>query len=273
MKLLKPAFLVWGLLCCGPAGSGALFGAAPGPEWYQLKIYHLQAPDQAARLDEYLQRAYLPALHRAGIARVGVFKPAEPAPAPVAAPGPPAPAEQLVFVLVPCRSEAQCLDLDAGLAPDRAYRAGAQDVLGPAFDRPAYARLETVVLRAFAGLPALRAPALRAPLPERVYELRSYESATPALHENKVAQFNNGEIGLFRRLGFNTVFCGQVVAGSKMPNLMYLSAFENREAREAHWKTFGDDAEWKALNARPEYAHNMQHMDIYLLHPAPYSDF
>ncbi|WP_375418081.1 NIPSNAP family protein [uncultured Hymenobacter sp.] len=266
MNRLHPLLLALCLLLAGLTGSLPSRAAAPGRDFYQLRIYHLQTPEQAGRLDQYLRQAYLPALHRAGVAKVGVFKPAEPAA------GAPAPAEQLVFVLVPCRSDAQYLGLDAKLEKDPAYQTAAQDYLNTPFDQPVYARIETVLLRAFMGLPALQVPTLKAELPARVYELRSYEGASEKLHQNKVAQFNNGEISLFKRLNFNTIFCGQVVAGSKMPNLMYLSAFENQADRDAHWRTFGEDAEWKKLNAMPEYAHNMLRMDIYLLHPAAYSE-
>ena len=80
-----------------------------------------------------------------------------------------------------------------------------------------------------------------------------------------------GEIKLFARLGFNGIFYGAVATGSKMPNLMYLTAFENQAAREAHWKTFGSDPEWKTLSARPEYQHNVSHIDIVFLRPTAYS--
>ncbi len=62
---------------------------------------------------------------------------------------------------------------------------------------------------------------------DRAYELRSYESPTEKLYWNKVEMFNKGdEIGLFKRLNFNAmVFYGEVVAGSRMPNLMHLTDF------------------------------------------------
>ena len=242
-------------------------GAPPARELYELKIYHLQTQAQADRLDRYLQQAYLPALHRAGVAKVGVFKPRESAEASAAGP-----AEQLVYVLVPCRSAEQYLQLAPRLGDDKAYQTAAQDYLGTAFDNPVYARIETVLLRAFAGQPALQVPALKAGPAERVYELRSYEGASEKLHQNKVDQFNNGEISIFKRLNFNPVFYGQVIAGSKMPNLMYLTTFESPRDQEAHWQAFRDDPEWKRLSALPEYAHNMLRMDKYLLRPAAYSE-
>ena len=268
VQTLRRLLLLLHLFAAGIAGPLSSRAAPPRRDFYQLRIYHLQTAEHAQRLNTYLRQAYLPALHRAGISKVGVFRPAEKADA-----GAPAgPAEQLVFVFVPCRSAEQYLTLEPALEKDKAYQTDAQQYLGAAFDNPMYARMETVLLRAFTGLPAFQVPALQGALSERVYELRSYEGATEKLHENKVAQFNNGEISIFKRLNFNTVFCGQVVAGSKMPNLMYLSSFENQADRDAHWRAFGADAEWKKLSAQPEYAHNMLRMDVYLLHPAAYSE-
>ena len=115
-------------------------------------------------------------------------------------------------------------------------------------------------------------PKLNAGAAERVYELRRYEAATEKLHEAKISQFNNGELDIFKRLGFNTVFCGQVKAGGKLPSLMYMTSFENKTERDAHWKAFSADPGWKELNAKPEYAHNYLRADIYLLHPTAYSE-
>jgi hypothetical protein len=85
--------------------------------------------------------------------------------------------------------------------------------------------------------------------------------------------FNKGgEVGLFERLGFNAVFYGAVVAGNRMPNLMYMTSFENKAARDEHWKAFGSDPFWKTLSAKPEYKNNVSKIDITFLTPAEYSD-
>ncbi|MBS1567680.1 MAG: NIPSNAP family protein, partial [Bacteroidetes bacterium] len=119
----------------------------------------------------------------------------------------------------------------------------------------------------------MQLPALKSAHEEHIYELRSYESATEKLNVNKVQMFNTGgEIALFKRLGFNAIFYAGVISGSHMPNLMYMTSFENRAARDEHWKTFGDDAEWKKLKALPEYQNNVSHADIVLCHATPYSD-
>jgi NIPSNAP len=63
-----------------------------------------------------------------------------------------------------------------------------------------------------------------------------------------------------------------VVFGSHMPNLMYMTSFDNMAAREAHWKSFGNDPEWKKLSALPEYQDNVSHINIEFLHATAYSD-
>jgi hypothetical protein len=85
--------------------------------------------------------------------------------------------------------------------------------------------------------------------------------------------FNQGgEIPLFKRLGFNAVFYASVIAGSHMPNLMYMTSFDNMTSHDQHWKDFGADPEWKKLSADTQYQHNVSHIDIVLLHPTEYSD-
>ena len=250
------------------------FGFAPKREFYQLKVYHLKDNAQQERLESYLQQAYVPALHRAGIEKVGVFKTAsEAAPASATSPGSTtAPAEQLLYVLIPLKSVEQFMGLSETLAKDKQYTSAGKDYLDAAFDNPIYNRFESVLMESFTGMPALMAPKLQSGPSERIYELRNYEAATEKLHENKISQFNNGELDIFKRLGFNTVFCGQVKAGGKLPSMMYMTSFENKTERDAHWKAFSADPAWKTLNALPEYAHNFLRADIYLLHPTTYSE-
>jgi len=118
-------------------------------------------------------------------------------------------------------------------------------------------------------------PALKAPVNERVYELRSYESPTDGLYKNKVQMFNEGgEIDLFKKLEFNAVFYADVLSGSRMPNLVYMVAFKDAASRQEHWKAFGESPEWKNISTDPKYRNNISvnHIDSYLLHRTSYSD-
>jgi hypothetical protein len=232
--------------------------------FYQITLYHFATAAQEAALDNYLAKAYIPALHRAGIQPVGVFKPLDNDTA----------ADKRIYVLVPLKTMQELLTLPQQLQKDAAYLRSAAPYLDAAYDKPPYTRLETILLHAFPLAPVLTPPALKSAKNQRVYELRSYESATEALNLNKVHMFNEGgEIALFRRLGFNAVFYGEVIAGSRMPNLMYMTSFENMDAHDAHWQAFGNDAEWKALSGKKVYQNNVSRHEITLTRPADYSDY
>jgi len=232
-------------------------------ELYQLKIYHLKDKQQEDRVDAFLQTAYLPELHKLGIQKVGVFKPI----------GNDTAADRRILVLIPYKSFNQLTSVNERLEQSPSFGSN-QGYWTAAYDNPPYKRLETIQLQSFADNIQLQTPQLKGPRAERVYELRSYESPNEKLHLNKVQMFVKGdEVGLFKRLGFNAVFYARVTAGSHMPNLMYLTTFENQAARDEHWKTFGADPEWKKLSALPEYQHNVSKNEQLFLHPVAYSDY
>jgi hypothetical protein len=233
-------------------------------EFYQLTVYHFSTPSQEKLLDTYFQNALLPALHRTGIKIVGVFK----------SWANDTSADKLMYVFVPMRSLDMMMKISEQLKKDERYNLAAADFLNADYKNPPYTRTETIVLHAFPLAPQMQLPSLQSIKRNRVYELRSYESATEKRFESKVKMFNEGdEIGLFKRLNFNAVFYSEVIAGNKMPNLMYMTSFENRTDRDAHWKSFGSDSVWKKLSAMPEYQNNVSHIDISFLYPADYSDF
>jgi hypothetical protein len=49
-------------------------GAAPAAQmFYEIKLYRISGPAQEASMDAFLKDAFIPAVHRAGIATVGVL--------------------------------------------------------------------------------------------------------------------------------------------------------------------------------------------------------
>jgi NIPSNAP protein len=237
---------------------------AAGRDFYLIKVYHLKNDTQEKTVEDFLKQAYLPALHRAGIAKVGVFKPIPEADKPV---------EKLIYVFVPFSSYKDFSSLEKLLDKDQKYLEDGKTYLTAVLAEPPYDRIETILLNAFTGSTSINLPKLSSPMKDRVYELRSYESPTEKLYWNKVEMFNKGdEIGLFRKLNFNAVFYGEVVAGSRMPNLMYLTTFENRADRDEHWKAFFGDDHWKKLSAMQQYKNNVSKNDTRFLFPVDYSD-
>ena len=236
-------------------------------DFYQIKIYHLKTEEQEKKVDAFLKEAYLPALHRVGISKVGVFKP-------IINPETAKPSdEKLIYVFIPFSSRDEFFKLEQKLEKDKAYWNDGKAYHDAVFSEPPYDRIESILLNAFEKSPHFSLPALTAASKERVYELRSYEGHTEKISDNKIKMFNDGdEIGLFKRLGFNAVFYAEVVSGNRMPNLMYLTTFENRAARDEHWKAFSADAYWKKLSAMPEYQKNVSKNDTRFFYPTDYSD-
>ena len=240
------------------------YGQTENRDIYELRVYHIDSPEQEKRLDNYLENAYIPAMHKAGIPKVGVFKPIltdekE--------------AGTKVYVFVPYKNLEQFAELPQQLAKDKAYLNNGKDYIDAAHDNPPYRRIETTLMRAFTGMPNFQESKVTGPKKDRVYELRSYESATEKQYLNKVQMFNEGEIEIFDRLGFNAIFYAEVIAGARMPNLVYLTTFENMESEKAHWKAFGTDPQWEKMKVMEEYQNNMNRNDARLLYPADYSDF
>ena len=234
-------------------------------DFYQIKIYNLKTNEQVDAVDRFLKNAYLPALHRAGVSKVGVFKPVVNDTAQV----------KRIIVFIPFKSLEQWEKLPDVLAMDDSYQSASKEYADAPADHKPFERIESILLEAFPLHPKFQPSGLNNSLTERVYELRSYESPTEHLHKVKVRMFNEGgEIALFKKLGFNAVFYGRVLSGSKMPNLMYMTTFQNMADRDAHWKTFGSSPEWKALTAMPEYENkvSVSRNETILMHPAEYSD-
>jgi hypothetical protein len=51
-----------------------------------------------------------------------------------------------------------------------------------------------------------------------------------------------------------TVFFGQTIVGSRMPNLSYMLAYSDLAARDKTWAAFSADPEWQKLRSTPGLA-------------------
>jgi hypothetical protein len=256
------ACLIFAIIVC-PFTKATTYKTPKG-EFYQLTVYHFKTNAQIATTESYLQNAYLPTLHTMGIKKIGIFTSIDNDTA----------ADKKLYVLVPIKKLNQLATIASQLANGDFVKQDASGYSTASFDKPPFERIETIVLKAFEQMPFMQTPLLTTSPSERVYELRSYEAATETLFKQKVKMFNaGGEVGLFKRLGFNAVFYAEVLAGSKMPNLMYLTTFNNKADRDAHWKTFVSDAEWKTLSTLPEYQNTVSKNDTRFLRPTSYSDY
>ncbi len=212
--------------------------AHPAREFYLLRKYILQTGPQLTLTQSYFEYALIPALNRMGIKPVGAFK---------LDVGPETPT---YYLLIPSASAEALATLDLRLAEDTQFLSASTAFWTAPASAPAFARVETSLLSAFAGWPKLVAPKSQ----KRVFQLRTYESAGYAAHVRKVEMFNEAEIKIFTRTGLAPVFFGDTLIGPRMPSLTYMLTFADVADLNAKWSVFGADPAWKELSHRPQNA-------------------
>jgi hypothetical protein len=194
---------------------------------------------QEKLVENYFQTAAIPALNRLGSRHVGVFKEMKPE------------GQTKIYVLIPFNSFEDYLNIQEKLAKDETYQQAAATYLNAPAKEPAYERIQSSLLKAFAHMPKLEVPESK----PRIFELRRYESATEAAGKKKIEMFNEkGEIDIFKRVGLTPVFFGETLIGEMRPNLTYMLTFDDMEEHDRNWKAFGADAQWQQIRAVPEYA-------------------
>ena len=265
---MKRRSFVKSTLAAAGAGSLAPFMSAFAAEksdspreFYELRLYHLRRGPKQKLFDDFYREAAVPAMNRNGIGPVGVFH--------VMA-GPDSPT---AYVLIPHASlDSFGASTDRVRADSQYQKAGAAFINAEAGD-PAYVRVESSLLAAFAGFPKIEVPALAKDQKPRLFELRTYESHSKKASKKKMEMFNTGEIEIFKRAGLAPVFFGETLIGTKLPNLTYMLVFESMAAREANWGKFGSDPDWKKLSQTPGYtdAEIVSNISNLFLRPASYS--
>ena len=248
----------------------ALAAAAPLPhlealgqdrprQYIELRRYHLLPGAKQRAFTEFVGAAAIPAMNRAGIARVGAFTVMYGENAP-----------SLLLLLVHPTLES-VVSLRERLASDAEYgRAGASIIDAPMSD-PAFVRAESTLLRGFEAMPGVEPSAGAGTGARRIFEMRTYESHSDRAALNKLKMFNAGEIPIFRRTGLAPVFFGETVIGAKMPSLTYMLTFADMPARDAAWSAFGNDPDWKTLSGDPQYRDNVSAITDIILQPTSYS--
>jgi cytidyltransferase-like protein len=137
---------------------------------------------------------------------------------------------------------------------------------------PAYDRVDTWLLRAFAGQPKLAVPAFsKTKTATRIFELRDYQSHSEERALSKMAMFDDGEITLMQDLGMAPVFFGQALAGPDLPHLRYITCGPDLPTHLNNWKKFGPDPRWVKMKDDPRYKDNTSKNTARFLVPTAYS--
>jgi hypothetical protein len=227
-------------------------------EFFELRTYTLKAT-KLGLLEDYLQKAYIPALKRFEVGPVGVFT---------------EPAEKdlvRVYVLVVHKTAESVTTLPTRLAADKEYLHTAGAYLAAKADDPVYQRIESSLLAAISGMPKLERTDASKP---RLFNLRVYESHNERAAAKKVEMFEKGELAIFKSVGLTPVFFASAMIGAAMPNLTYMLVFPDDAGRTAAWDKFRTNPEWLKIKAIPEYADKeiVSKITNRLLTPTAYSE-
>jgi hypothetical protein len=248
--------------------------SAAARDYYELRAYRLKPDTSSAVLENYLEKALIPALNARGLANVGVFTEVEVDKKAVTAKpkiGTPT-APVAIWMLITHPSLESFTQISAELNTDATVQAAAPEFFRTPKSNPAYDRVDTWLLRAFAGMPKLAVPAFsKNKTPSRIFELRDYESHSEERALSKMAMFNDGEISLMQDLGMSPVFFGQALAGPNLPHLRYITCGPDLATHLGNWKKFGPDPRWVKMKDQPTYKDNTSKNTARFIVPSAYS--
>jgi hypothetical protein len=223
-------------------------------QYFEFRQYHLNVGSKKNWVGDFLKNVGIPAMNRIGVGPVGVFN---------AVYGPNKPT---LYVLMVHKSLDTVVNSASMLLADDKYRM--TDFVNTPMSEPGYVRMESSLMLAFEGFPQLRVPEKK----PRIFELRRYESHGIKAAKKKIEMFNKGgEIKIFLKTGFQPVFYGETLIGPRMPNLTYMLAFDDLADRDAKWRVFGGDPDWKELRSKPEYKDTVSNITDIILRPTSYS--
>ena len=266
---LKTSLVASASAALASATSAAAATPRAAREYYELRSYRLKAAGSRAPLEAYLEKALLPALGKRGVKNVGVFTELDVN----KAAGTSTPkADSPVWVLMPHATLESFVSVSAEINQDAAVQKAGAAYLEVPKPSPAFDRIDSWLLLAFAGMPQMHVPAFsKSRAPGRVFEMRDYESHSEAKALAKMAMFNEGEIEIMQTLGMSPVFFGQGLVGPNLPHLRYFTSGPDLATHLDAWKTFGPDPRWMKMKDLPQYADATSKNTARFLTPKPYS--
>ncbi len=227
-------------------------------EFYEIRIYRVFDFEKQNQLEAWMKNALMPALGRLGIKNVGVFQ------------NQGDPNDHSEFMVIPFQSLEQFSEMNIKLAADEIFAEASKEWFGQDMKDPVYTRIDSWLTEAFDSIPKMEMP-VDVAAPDRIYELRLYESHNMDSARRKVAMFDDGETQLMRDVKLGPVFFGRTLAGPDCPNLIYLLGAENEAAHKEHWKAFLAAPKWAAIKDLPEYANTVSKIQNWYLKPTDFS--
>lgn len=224
-------------------------------EFYELRTYELKFGTPRSNIENYFKNALFPALNKHGVKNIGAFGEL----------GLSDPAK--IYILIPYASIEEFAAVNSKIKTDEDFLKATQEYNALPPEKAPYARYTSSLMNAFDGIPQLVKPTAD----QKLFELRTYESYSEDAARRKRKMFNDEELKIFRDTKLNSVFFGEVISGEHQPCLTYMLAFRNMEERDANWKVFGSNPDWKRISSAAEYANSVSHIIRVFLVPLSYT--
>jgi len=247
-SVLTTAALTGAGLVTAQARSGAA-----NKEVYEFRVYHMRR--NLNPLDNYFSKALIPALNKAGIKNVGVFKEtsmAEPV---------------KIYMVIPYASFEDFGKISVEMNKDKDFVQASNEYRSIPLQNAVYERYDSSLLLAFDGHSKLVVPSKD----QKLFELRIYEGYSEDAVRRKVKMFNEGEIDIFKDVKLPAVFYAENITGKNLPCLTYMAAYETMEERDKVWKAFSVHPDWQKMSKMPEYADSVSKIHKLFLERLPYS--
>ncbi|MGD0774870.1 MAG: NIPSNAP family protein [Candidatus Solibacter sp.] len=247
-----------GLMAAAGGAQVSLGQSAPArkTQVFVQQNYLLKAGSQGTRLTDYLSKAYLPALAKVHTGPTLVLEATL------------APHLPQVTVLTGYQSVEEMWSLRAKVDGDKALEAATD-----AWETEApFENITSSLLRVGDYSPEL-APLNPQPTAPRVFEMRIYHAPTWKNMRGLEWRFREGEVSILTKIGATPILFAPTVIGDDVPNMTWITAFENEAARDKAWAAFGADPDWQKLSAesRQRYGDNPTSRQIRLYRAAAYS--
>jgi hypothetical protein len=248
------ASAVVGAVSASGAAMASTSAQAGKKEIYEMRIYRYTNGGGKSKVDNFYQNSLIPFLNKRGV-KVGAFGEYSKN----------EPAVGYFLLIYPSITEYQQIKND--LWKDQTFMESAKSYFDSTAQTGAYFRFSSYLLEPFDAFSQLQFPNKN----RQLIELRTYESNNEEAGQRKIRMFNSAEIDIFKSVGLNLVFFGEILAGPQMPALMYMLSYENMQERDDKWKKFAESDAWKQLSAKPEFANSVSTVNKVFLVPLGYS--
>ena len=248
------SMLIQALIFTGCKSETEISSHSPKKQIYEWRIYTLTG--NGAALDNFFKETLIPAYNRCKIT-VGAFSLYKPE------------AQDQRYLLFVYPDLKTYNEVRQTVWNDTKFQKAARTFFDATAPNPVYSEYETYICEAFDKVPEMRMPDKSRSL----FEFRCYHSPNEDANQRKIKMFNKEEIDLFDKVGIHSVCYGEILSGTHMPALIYLTWYKDEDTRNKAWDTFGTHPDWKLMKNKPEYANTATNTQSRLLSPLPYSQF